>query len=87
MARERCGDASYCCPSPGPPDALLEVPAHDVSTLARGGTSRILSRRAAIPLELSLSSSPSFPSSSSGESSSDSPFCLAFARRFSSACR
>ena len=86
-ARERRGDSSFCCPSRGSPDVLLEAPAHDMSTSARGGPSRILSRRAAIPSESSLSSSPSFPSSSSGESSSDSPFCLDFARCFLSACR
>ena len=55
------------------PDVLLETPARDMSTSTRGGPSRIPSRRAAIPSESSLSSSPSFLSSSSGESCSEYP--------------
>ena len=53
----------------------------------RGGLSRIRSRRDAIPSESSLSSLPSPPSSSLGDSSSGSPLCLDFARHASNAWR
>jgi len=56
-------------------------------TSPRGGPSRIRSRRDTIPSESSLSSSPSPPSSSLGDSSSGSPLCLDLARRASSAWR
>jgi hypothetical protein len=56
----------------------------EASTSSRGGPSRILSRRDAIPSESSLLS----PSSSSlGDSSSGSPLCLDLARRASNAWR
>ena len=57
------------------------------SASARGGPSRILSNRDAIPSESSLLSLPSLPSSSLGDSSSGSPLCLDFARCASNAWR
>ena len=86
-ASEQRGDASFRRPSRGLPGGVLEAPMRDVSTSVRNGSSRILSRRDAIPLESLLSSSPSFPSSSSGEYSSDSPSRLDLARHFLSVCR
>ena len=57
------------------------APIRGASTSPQGGPSRIRSRRDAIPSESSLSSPPSPPSSSLGDSSSGSPLCLDFARR------
>ena len=84
-ARERCGDDSLCCLSRDLLGPSFGVPICGASTSVRGGPSRILSRRDAIPSESSLSSSSSPPSSSSRDSSSGSPLCLDFDRRVSSA--
>ena len=54
-------------------EVRLAAPARDVATSVCGRSSRIRSRRAAIPSETSSSSSSSLSSSSSRESSSDSP--------------
>ena len=62
---------------------LQGAPVRRASASPRGGSSRIRSRRDAIPSESSLSSSPSPPSSSLGDSSSGSPLCLDLARRAS----
>ena len=85
--RERRGDGSLCCPSRDPLGPSFGAPVCGASALARGGPMRILSRRDAIPSESSLSSSPSLPSSSTGDSSSGSPLCLDFDRRISIAWR
>jgi len=86
-AREWCGEDSPRWPSRDLLDAPLGAPIRGTTTSDCDGPSRILSRRAAIPSESSLPSSPSLLSSSSGESSLGSPLCQDFARRVSSARR
>ena len=87
LAQERRGDDSLCCLSRDPLGPPFGAPVRGASTSVRGGPSRILSRRDAIPLESSLSSSSAPPSSSSRDSSSGSALCLDFDRRVSSAWR
>ena len=72
--RERREEDSPCWPSRDPLDAALGAPVRGMVMSACGGPSRILSRRDAIPSVSSLPSSPSSHTSSSGESSSCSPF-------------
>ena len=86
-ALEQRGDGSLYCLSRDPLGPSFGAPFHGASASARGGPLRILSRRDAIPSESSLSSSPSLPSSSTGDSSSGSPLCLDFDRRISIAWR